>query len=206
MRKFLGTTGLVALLVFALVASACSKDSNTATDATSASPAAASPTESTADAYASAVCGALDTWLTDIQSASSSLTAGITDPSQAKDQLVTFLDGLAQSTEQMVTTVKEAGVPAVEAGQEAAAAIQDSLSNVKTVFEDARDQIANLSTSNPKEFAQALKDIGSSMQAAASQATSSLDGITDPDLNEAFASNPTCTSMGMGLATSSPTA
>ena len=202
MKMLRKRSGLATLLAIALLLAACGGGDDGTNEASGASQA---PSGSyTADEYATAVCTALGTWLNGIKSASESMPTP-TNADEAKDVVVTFLDGLVTSTETMISSVEDASSQYSEGNAEAKASVQESLQNVKTIFEDARDTVAGMSTSDPQAFGQALQDVGTSMQDASSEATSSLDSITDQELNGAFASSPACTSLS-GSMEASPAA
>jgi hypothetical protein len=202
MKRLRTNLGLVALLVFALLLGACGGSDEKSDSASEGSTDTAQTTTITADKFAGAVCGALSSWLTDIQDRAASLTPDATDAAATQATLVDFLDGLVTSTDEMITKIESAGVPDTDGGQEAQSAVLDSLENVKTLFEESRDKVAGLSTDDPKAFGQALQSIGTDLQDAADGATSSLDSITDSDINAAFGTNPACASLS-GMA--SPT-
>lgn len=205
--KMRNKVGAIALLIMALLVAACSSGGND-TDDKGSSSGGSTGTEASASVsaseYADTVCGALNTWLTDIQTAAGSLPTNMSDPAQAKTELVSFLDGLAGDTDTLISTVEGAGTPDVDGGEDAAAAMSESFNNVKTIFEQARDTVSNLSTDNAKEFGQALQDLGTSLQDASDGATSSLDNISSPELETAFSESQACQSLGMTVA--SPTA
>lgn len=195
MKRLRTNLGLVALLVFALLLGACggsdekSDSANEGTDTTQT-------TSTTADQFAGAVCGALGSWLTNIQEKAASLSPDTSDLAATQDTVVEFLDGMVQSTDEMISKIEAAGVPSSERGQEAVDAILESMGNVKALFEESRDKVAALSVDDPQAFGKALQGIGTDLQSAADGATSSLDGITDTEINEAFATNEACTSLG----------
>ena len=146
------------------------------------------------DAYASDVCTALADWVTDIQDRAATITEGI-DPGDAqagKDRLDEFIGETVSTTENLIQQVEDAGIPDTEGGEEAAEQIQNGLGNVKTILEDAQDQIADLPTNNPQAFGQGAQEIATSLQEATGEAASAIDSANSEELNQAFTDNQDC--------------
>lgn len=171
-----------ALVAIALLLAACGGGSS-------------SPNAVPADEYATSVCGAMKDWLTTMQSEAEKMPTSFADTDEAKTAVTDFFSAIVASTDTMATAIKDAGVPDVDGGEEAAAALNETFTNVKTLFTDAQTKIEGMSTDDQAAFGAALTEVGTSMSDASSQATSGLSSITNADLNEAFSTNETCTSL-----------
>ena len=146
------------------------------------------------DEYASAVCGALSDWVTDIQDRAATITEGINpgDAEAGKERLQEFIGDTVASTDTLISTVEEAGAPDTDGGEEAAEQIQSGLEQVKTILEDAEDQIAELPTDDPQAFGTGAQEIATSLQEATGEAASTIDSANSEELTEAFGSNEDC--------------
>ena len=174
--------------VAALMLGACGGDGggNTATEE--------EPDTVSVEQYASAVCGALSDWVTDIQDRAAVITEGI-DPGDAeagKERLQEFIGDTVTSTEALITTVEDAGAPDTDGGEEAAEQIQGGLEQVKTILEQAQTQIADLPTDDPQAFGQGAQEIATSLQEATGEAASTIDSANSEELTEAFGKNEEC--------------
>lgn len=155
------------------------------------------------DEYAGAVCSALSAWVTDIQDRAATITEGI-DPGDAeagKERLSEFIGDTVAGTDQLIASVEEAGIPDTEGGEEAAEQIQSGLEQVKTILEDAQDQIADLPTDDPQAFGTGAQEIATSLQEATGEAAGTIDAANSEELSEAFGSNEDCAQYSGGAST-----
>lgn len=146
------------------------------------------------DDYASDVCAALSTWVTDIQDRAATITEGI-DPGDAeagKQRLEEFIGETVTGTDELIAGVEDAGIPDTDGGEEAAEQIQSGLEKVRTILEDAQTQIADLPTDDPQAFGAGAQEIATSLQEATSEAASTIDSANSEELSEAFGSNEEC--------------
>lgn len=146
------------------------------------------------DDYASDVCTALSTWVTDIQERAATITQGI-DPGDAKagkERLQEFIGETVTGTDELIASVEEAGAPDTEGGEEAAEQIQSGLEQVRTILVDAQAQIDELPTNDPQAFGQGAQEIGTSLQEATGEAAASIDAANSEDLTAAFEKNEQC--------------
>ena len=202
-----------ALIAATLLLAACGGGSSSSTSGSSSpgstsgttadSPAASG--SSTAEEYANTVCGALATWIGDMQTMNQDMPTSFKSAKEGKQALTQAFAGAVESTNTLVETVEAAPAPDVEGGEEAHAAVVQSLKNVQTIMSDAQEEIAGLSTKNDAAFAGNIQGIATSLSTASSEATAGLGSITDPDLNQAFATAPACTSMATAASGAMPT-
>lgn len=149
--------------------------------------------------YASDVCGALDAWVTASRDRAGSLTGVLnpTDtPENRRDVLAGYIDGVIEDTEALLDDVQGAGVPDVEGGKEIAGQIADAFDSVKTELEQTRDDVDALPTDDPAAFTAAATQLGTSVQTSLTAVGTSVGGISEPELNQAFAVEPTCSALG----------
>jgi len=146
------------------------------------------------DDYASDVCSALSTWVTDIQDRAANITQGINpgDAKAGKERLQEFIGETVTGTDELIASVEEAGIPDTEGGEEAAQQIQSGLGQVRTILEGAQGQIDELPTNDPQAFGKGAQEIGTSLQEATGEAASSIDAANSEELTEAFGNNEEC--------------
>lgn len=206
MTKVRGSVLIAIVAAFALVLSACSKDSPTPASSVAVPGGDTGDVSGTsAEAYATSVCGAMTTWLTDIQAIAADAPTTYKNVKQAKKQITSLLDSMIESTETMATSVADTPAPDVDGGTEAAAAMTQTMQNVADLFIDARDQVQD-APNDPTAFNSTLTVLQSSMSAAGTQATAGLSGISSPNLSEAFTTAPACTQMSSTVAAASAAA
>jgi hypothetical protein len=157
---------------------------------------------STPEEYAAGVCGALQDWLDTIQTRGTTLgeeIAGAPSIEDGKQLLVTFLGDLAADTQTMIDTVEDLGAPDVEGGAEAHTAILGAFGGAQDAFEQAQAATEAIPPDDPQAFAEQTAAIGEELAAAGEEAVAPLGLITAPALDEAFANEPSCQQLGVGL-------
>ncbi len=163
-------------------------------------PAGEDPAETvTAQEYATDICGALDAWVTASQDRASSLTGVLnpTDtPENRRDVLAGYIDGVIDDTEALLDDVQAAGVPDVDGGEQIAGQIADAFDSVRTELEQTRDDVDALPTDDPAAFTAAATQLGTSIQTSLTAVGTSVSGISEPELNQAFATEPACSGVG----------
>ena len=194
-------TSLVAIALATVLLAACSTSSSTTTAAATSTPVSSSVSAETA-AYADGLCTSIDQWqqsLTDgSQSLQDSITAGNPTPQDVKDALGAYMTSAIEDTQTMLDDVHALGAP--PGVEDATAAIETALTNVKTLFETVRSKVQSLDTSNPANMAAALTDLVPQLQQGAQEISDAIDSIQSPDLASAIDSAPACAS----LSSSSP--
>jgi hypothetical protein len=153
-----------------------------------AEPEARDPEEWVAD-----VCGAVGSWVADIQEQSTELgetARGAENLEDARDQFAAFFDGVVDRTEEMLTEIEDADAPAVEDGEATAQDLRDTLEPIQGVFENARDEAEDLPTDDPAAFEDGATEIGQTVEEEATEISDAFDELDQrydvPELDEAF--------------------
>jgi Spy/CpxP family protein refolding chaperone len=191
-------TSLVAIALATVLLAACSTSSSTTSAAATTTPASASVSASVAGAdsaaYADGLCTSIDQWqqsLTDgSQSLQDSITAGNPTPQDVKDALEAYMTSAIEDTQTMLDDVHALGTP--PGVEDATAAIETALTNVKTLFETVRSKVQSLDTTNPASMAAALTGLVPQLQQGAQEISDAIDSIQSPDLASAIDSAPAC--------------
>lgn len=181
---------LVALLAASLVAlSACGGD-----DGGSAGGGGTDP-----NAWAKQVCGAVGTWLEDVQTKSAAIgeSAGNAGSlKEAKTQFVAYFDELVERTDQMLGEIDEAGDPDVEDGEAIGDDFRQTIEPMKDALADARDQAKGLPTDDPQAFSQGAVKAGESVQREGENIGKAFDELDKKydtaELERAFEDEPAC--------------
>ena len=190
---------LAAVLAVVLLAGACSSNSSsgTAGGPTSAETGGTQPAQVlSAEEYVKDACTAMTDWLAAIQARSadiSNLPSG--DAEAAKSAVLDFLDGVIADTDSMVSTVDGLGPPDVTDGAAAHDALVNVLSDIRDIFQGARDDLDALSTSDPQAFAEALAQIGNDISSSSSSVGSAFQDFQNAELDAAFGAEPACASL-----------
>ena len=189
-------TSLVAIALATVLLAACSTSSSTTTAVATSTPVSSSVSADTA-AYADGLCTSIDQWqqsLTDgSQSLQDSITAGNPTPQDVKDALEAYMTSAIDDTQTMLDDVHALGSP--PGVEDATAAIETALTNVKTLFETVRSSVQSLDTTNPASMATALRDLVPQLQQGAQEVSDAIDSIQSPDLASAIDSAPACASL-----------
>ena len=176
-------TSLVAIALATVLLAACSTSSSTTTAAATSAPVSSSVSAETA-AYADGLCTSIDQWqqsLTDgSQSLQDTITAGNPTPQDVKDALEAYMTSAIEDTQTMLDDVHALGTP--PGVEDATAAIETALTNVKTLFETVRSKVQSLDTSNPASMAAALTGLVPQLQQGAQEISDAIDSIQSPDL------------------------
>jgi hypothetical protein len=151
------------------------------------------------EAWAADVCGALASWQQTLQDKAQTLTQevlGASSPEAAKEEIGVFLDDVIADTETMIESFDDAGVPALEQGDELRNDFRAGLEQMLDAFESARVQVEDVPTDDPQAFQEQLTEIGTSLQTqgeSIGETMESLDEKYDADeLNQAFDENEQC--------------
>lgn len=140
-------------------------------------------------AWTDSVCGAL---LKFGEAAKKQPTFDSSDPASAVNALDGYLGNLVTAANSSIDSIKAAGPSPVKGGDEFATGLTRSLTDVKTSFQAARDQIAEIDTADPASIATALP--------AAIEPLNKIDQLPDPldsvqgnaELDAAAAKAPNC--------------
>lgn len=150
-------------------------------------------------AWAADVCAALAAWQETLQEQAQSLTQEVLEasgPEDAKDRIAVFLDDVIEDTDAMIGEFDEAGVPAVDQGDELRDDFRAGLDQMRGAFQEAREQVDDVPTDDPQAFQEQLTEIGTSLQSQGEtigQTMQNLDETYDADeLNQAFEEDEQC--------------
>lgn len=201
----------IALIAATLLLAACGGDPSTST--TDSSPAGSSPAADapatggtlSAQEYASTVCTALGTWLGDVQAMGQNMPTTYKSAKQGKKAVNKLFSDVVASTDTLVTTLEATSPPDVSGGEEAHNAIVTSMTTVQASLAETQEEIAGLPTNNDAAFAASLQAAIAPLATVSTEATAGLTSITDQDLNQAFLTDPACTSMGSAASAPMPT-
>jgi hypothetical protein len=174
-----------------LLLSACSSGGDGGGGGTPSS----APQKVSAEAYVKDLCGGIQTYLTDVQTLSSNFSSSIDPTASAQDQAAavgSFLDDVISKTDTLVATVKAAGVPDVDGGQEVATTLTATFQKVSDALQQARDKVDSLPTGDPAAFATELTNLGTEIQSSLSGIGNSLGTLSSSQLDQAFSAEPTC--------------
>lgn len=154
-----------------------------------------------AEAYASSVCKAFSTWVQDISGRNQQLTSSLSaqsTPQEGKEQLQIFLDSVIQDTDKLLGSIDAAGVPDVDGGDRAAAAIKSAATRAKTSFETARDEVTQLPT-DPAGFRAGAQKIGGEIGSSLSGLGQELRNRSQSEeIQKAFQESPACARLRSG--------
>ncbi len=147
-------------------------------------------------AWTSSVCGALDTWGTQISSASTK-TAKAPPKSAAdvKKRLGKLLTTTQQQTKKLVAELKDAGKPDVKGGQQIAATMREGFTQVQRTVSQAKKSLAQASTKDPETFTTAARTAQDALEAGLEAIQAAFSAARTADaapLLEAFAANDDC--------------
>jgi hypothetical protein len=154
-----------------------------------------------ADRYTSGVCQAMIAWVNDLQASSATIgtqVAGASSLDEAKQDFVTYIDEQVQRTDDLITSVDSLGAPDVQQGAEAHQAVLDLLSQVKSVFEQAKTDAEQLPTSDVNAFLDGIDQLTAHIDSGMSGIGDPFEGLSVPELEQAGNTNPDCQTLGTG--------
>ena len=194
-------TSFVAIALATVLLAACSTSSSTTSAAATSAPVSASVSASVSDAdtaaYADGLCTSIDDWQQSLsdgnQSLQDAITTGNPTPQDVKDALEAYMTSAVQDTQSMLDDIHALGSP--PGMEQATAAIETALTNVKTLFESVRSSVGSLDTTNPANMASALTDLVPQLQLGAQEVSDAIDSVQSPDLTAAIADAPACDSL-----------
>lgn len=142
------------------------------------------------------MCGALDTWVTQIETASAKV-AEVTPKSAAdvKKRLTRLLTTAQLATRKASGQLKSAGAPSVEDGKQIAGLVREGFAQAQRTITQAKKSLASAKTNDPQAFTTAARTAQDGLEAGleAIQAAFSAARTADaPPLLEAFAANDDC--------------
>lgn len=148
--------------------------------------------------FATDVCTAAGDWVRTIQEGAASFGSGLSSsssPEQIRDGLVGFLEDAIAETDELIGEVEDAGVPAVDGGEDASETLTTAFEDVRVAFEDARDQAAELPTDDQEAFATQAQELGTTVQESLVAIGGELEDQENDELAGAFDENEACTEL-----------
>jgi HPt (histidine-containing phosphotransfer) domain-containing protein len=151
--------------------------------------------------WASDVCGALGTWLSDLQSRETQIESDLenadsSDLGSIKRILVDFLDDAVTETDEMIDDVEAAGTPDVDRGDELQQDFVNGISKARTAFQDAKTTAEDLSTDDQQAFTEGAQKIEDQLDAESEAIEDTFNRLDEkydvPDLDKAFDEEPAC--------------
>lgn len=146
--------------------------------------------------YAEGLCTAIADFQTDLDRQSAELQdalgKGTPSPADMKDTLVTFVSGLSDRTHELIDDVEALGTPDVENGEEVRSTLTGAFETVVAAFDEAEADIEALSTDDPTALVQGFTDVGTKLQEAGTEISTSIGDIQSPELVEAAADVEAC--------------
>ena len=191
-------------LAAALVVVALSACSSSSSSASSPSP-SPTPTVVSASAYAASVCTAITTYQTNVTQQAANFNSNTTDLAVLKQGFLDVLNGILQSTQTLITDVNAAGIPDTPKGQQDVDEFNTELLALQTSIQDLRDQVQNLSTTDPVAFSSAIRPIIQKFQTDIQEFGQTFQKPDDPQLTAAFSQAPKCAKLVSATPSASPT-
>lgn len=146
--------------------------------------------------YAEGLCTAIADFQTDLDRQSAELQdalgQGTPSPADMKDTLVTFVSGLSDRTHELIDEVEALGTPDVENGEEVRSTLTGAFETVVAAFDEAEADIEALPTDDPAALVQGFTDVGTKLQEAGTEISTSFGDIQSPELDEAAADVEAC--------------
>jgi hypothetical protein len=184
----------IAIVALLAVAGACGNDGGTGSPTPSPSTSPGGANASTAEAWLTTVCGATGDWIDEIVSLQEELVQrlGSRRVEDVKTSMVRYFDDVLAATDRAIARVEAAGVPDVEGGEEAADGYAGGLRSVRQVLQEARDETADLETSDPRTFTRQLRAIEEDVQASLADVGASMAEMESPELDRVAEDVPEC--------------
>lgn len=146
-----------------------------------------------AGTYVKSICAAIGPFEKDVQSRSSALNlSAITNVSDGKKALVSFLNAMVTDTDKAVSQLKAAGDPDVKNGKKISAGVVTAFTRLKQALQQTATQANALPTGSADAFRTGATTLGNSVRTSISAIGSGLSGLTSSDLEKAAAKEPTC--------------
>ena len=146
--------------------------------------------------YAEGLCTAINDFQTDLDRQSAelqdALSQGTPSPADMKDTLVTFVSELSDRTHERIDDVEALGTPDVENGEEVRSTLTGAFETVAAAFDEAEADIDAISTDDPAALVQGFTDVGTKLQEAVTEISTSFGDIQSPELVEAAADVEAC--------------
>ena len=150
--------------------------------------------------WAPKFCTALSTWkdalTTGADNTESTLSGGITNLSQAKSEVVSFLGRSVKQTDTAVSSLKKAGVPSTTNGKKIASTFVNGLQSASDLFASAKKKAQNIPTSNPAKFKASAQSVTTALNNGSKKVSDSFSDVSKLDkkgeLSTALQAEPSC--------------
>ena len=193
-RTSLAAIALATVLLAACTSTSSSTPTAAATTTTISASGSASVAGTDAATYADGLCTSVDEWQQSLrdgnQSLQDAITTGNPTPQEVKDAIDAYMTSAVQDTQSMLDDIHALGSP--PGMEEATAAIETALTNVKTLFESVLTSVRALDTTNPASMASALPDLAPQLQQGAQEIADAIDSVQSPELTSAIDNSPAC--------------
>jgi hypothetical protein len=145
--------------------------------------------------YAERICANMRSYFDEVTTLSTDFAAEVDAAAsldKQRNDVLALFDDVLEATDRLISSVDDAGVPDIDNGEEVVVAIDETITEARGVFEDARSEVETISVENPQAFAEQLYAIGETIQTSLDEIGSSLAAIDVPELNAAANDNPDC--------------
>lgn len=158
--------------------------------------------------WAKDICEAFQHWGDSKQSRTQQMEADIADAAAAGDVkeartiMANYFDDLVAATDEAAAKFRAAGQPAVENGEDVAAALSKSTEATREVFVDNRRAISRLPVDDPARFLKQINllatGMGERVQSINQTLGSEVAAGNSQELHDAWVQEPACRSLGDG--------
>lgn len=187
---------MTAVLAIVALASACGGDESSTPSSDGETTSGAEPAgSSSAEEYAAGTCTAINDWITGLTASAAGLSDVPSDAAAGQTVMLDFLDGVIDDTDALIGEIEALGVPDVADGEAASAALLTTLEQVRDLYQELRDGVADLDTSDPTAFATALTGLTTALSTGSGDIGSALDEFQTGDLATTFQATPECASL-----------
>jgi hypothetical protein len=145
--------------------------------------------------WARSVCVAVKPWSAQIDASVTQARTKITaasDPGQTKTELVALFRAAKQASDDAVSKVRKAGVPAADNGKKVADQFVGALSAAGDNFGRAADGVQKLPAANRAAFYNGVVKVGDQLSKDNNTSSAQLSTVRSKDLEKAFDKVPEC--------------
>jgi hypothetical protein len=152
-----------------------------------------------ADSYVKSVCSALSGWRDSVQAAGSALQSAATTGkhvslTKGKQAYLAFVAALLHATTGAATSLKAAGVPAVNGGKQVSATLVQAFAGAQKALTGAASQAARIPTTTASAYATAASNVTGVIRTALAGMTAASPR-SNPQLRAAAVKQPACSAL-----------
>jgi hypothetical protein len=152
-----------------------------------------------ADSYVKSICTALSGWRDSVQVAGSALQSAATagkhvSLAKGKESYLAFLAALLHATTSAASSLKAAGVPAVNGGKQVSTTLVQAFAGAQTALSGAAAQAARIPTTTAAAYATAASNVTSVIRTALAGMTAATPR-SNPQLRAAAVKQPACSAL-----------